>query len=53
MVSGDVLYAHPKNLSGIRKRRAMSDDRYITERVTDKNGKLLMVRVTLVKEDYE
>jgi len=25
MVSGDVLYAHPKNLSGIRKRRAMSE----------------------------
>jgi|19_taG_2_1085344.scaffolds.fasta_scaffold04400_5 hypothetical protein len=25
MVSGDVLYALPKNLSGIRKRRAMSE----------------------------
>ena len=25
----------------------MSDDRYTTERITDKNGKLLMVRVTM------
>ena len=25
----------------------MKDDRYITERVVDKNGKLLMVRVTM------
>ena len=25
----------------------MKDDRYVTERVVDKNGKLLMVRVTM------
>ena len=47
MVGGGVLYAHPKNLNGIRKRRVMNDDRYITERVIDKDGKLLMVRVTM------
>ena len=27
----------------------MSDDRYITERIEDKNGKLLMVRITMKK----
>tara|TARA_R110000824_G_scaffold206523_3_gene391666 strand:+ start:9332 stop:9511 length:180 start_codon:yes stop_codon:yes gene_type:complete len=25
----------------------MKDDRYVTERIVDKNGKLLMVRVTM------
>jgi len=31
MVIGDVLYAHPKSLNGIRKRGHMTDDRYVTE----------------------
>ena len=47
MEVGAVLYAVLKNLNGIRKLRNMKDDRYTTERITDKNGKLLMVRVTM------
>ena len=42
-----MLYAHPKNLNGIRKHRSMNDDRYITERITDKDGRLLMVRISM------
>jgi len=31
--------------------RQMNDDRYITERIEDKNGKLLMVRVKVIDNE--